>query len=255
VNKIIKESELISNASILVVEDDLLIAMDIKELLIKFGCKRVECSDNVGSALYKLSHNKFDLVLLDINFGKDKRGTELGLFLSEQLNIPHIYITAYSDLSTLNEVSKSRSSGFLLKPFSDKMLYSLIQLALSSTEARDNRRLNEKHEMELNAGLDYINIKLNGIENRIPLNEIRYFQTDNSYIDVYTIKKKYILRNSLANLSEHFKHCDFVRCHKKYLVNLNFVNGFNGKFLFLADIKIPVGRSMKESVLQRLRNI
>jgi DNA-binding LytR/AlgR family response regulator len=69
---------------------------------------------------------------------------------------------------------------------------------------------------------------------------------------VHTKNRKFVVRNSLLQLSVQLAAHNFVKCHKKYMVNLDFVQGFNGKFLFLEGLQIPVSRTMKELVLEGL---
>jgi two-component system response regulator LytT len=249
------DTALVRQAKVLVVEDDFLIAEDIREMLEVFGCKRVVLAENVDEALAILARTAFDLVLLDINLNAERLGTELGLFLYKELRIPFIYITAYADVKTINAVKDTHPSGYLLKPFSEKMLFALIQITLNKRVEEESGLLEVIDELEQAEKLvGYFHIKQNGVVHRIAISDIVCFVADRMYVEVQTRLKKFVIRNSLTQLLTQLDAHNFVKCHKKYLVNLDLVEGFNGKFLFIKELQIPVSRSMWEQVLKKLKH-
>jgi two-component system response regulator LytT len=249
------DSALVRQAKVLVVEDEFLIAEDIREMLEMFGCKRVVLAENLDEALAFLAQTEFDLVLLDINLNAERLGTELGLFLYKELRIPFIYITAYADVKTINEVKDTYPSGYLLKPFSEKMLFALIQIALQKRSEQE-RELIEGDEVVEQAEklVGYFHIKQNGVVHRIAIEEIICFVADRMYVEVQTKLRRFVIRNSLSQLSIQLDGYHFVKCHKKYLVNLDLVESYNSKFLFIKELQIPISRRMKEHVLLKLKH-
>jgi DNA-binding NarL/FixJ family response regulator len=120
----------LNELKILIVEDEPIIAEDIAAL--------VERNDFVVSAivytkenaLQELNTNLPDLVLLDINLNGEMDGLLIAEKINEQFNIPFIFITSYSDKSTLEKAKYTEPSGYIVKPFNEAVLYSTLEIAL-----------------------------------------------------------------------------------------------------------------------------
>lgn len=115
---------------ILIVEDERIVAEDIRECVESFGYSVIACVTSGERALEVISEELPDLVLLDINLEGNLNGTDVGRELQKWHKIPVIYITAYSDQNTLNRVKPTIPLGFILKPFDERTLRSSIELAL-----------------------------------------------------------------------------------------------------------------------------
>jgi AraC-like DNA-binding protein len=121
---------------ILVVEDEIIIAHDIKGIL-QGEYEVVANIKTVEEAINCLEQEQFDLVLLDINLKADKDGTDLGKFLLNNDSIPFVYVTSHSDQVTLDKVKDTRPYGFLIKPFRSVDLLSIVFLALNNFKHRN----------------------------------------------------------------------------------------------------------------------
>ena len=117
---------------IIVVEDELLIALHIKKVLEKHDYEVVIDITSVEDAILLIEKTPPDLVLIDINLNKDKEGTELGKYLLKKGSIPYIYITSYSDKSTLEKVNMTRPKGYIIKPFKEEDLLATISVVLNN---------------------------------------------------------------------------------------------------------------------------
>ncbi len=117
---------------IIVVEDELLIALHIKKVLEKHDYDVAIDITSVEEAIEYIEQSPPDLVLIDINLNKDKEGTELGNYLLQKDTIPYIYITSYSDKSTLEKVNMTRPKGFIVKPFKEEDLLATVSIVLNN---------------------------------------------------------------------------------------------------------------------------
>lgn len=132
------------DTSILVVEDEYIVALDIQNSLEKFGYTVSAISDSGDNAIQMASEIQPDLVLMDIHLEGDIDGIEAAEIIREHLNIPVVYLTAYADDATLNRAKSTEPLGYLLKPFSEQELKTTIAIALHRYQAE--RQLRESQQ-------------------------------------------------------------------------------------------------------------
>lgn len=127
-----------ADASILIVEDDALASLELKETLEKFGYRvpaAVKRGEDVPEAIVV---NKPDLILMDIRLKGFQDGIETAYIVGGEFEIPFVFLSAYSDDETLSRALGTRAYGYLVKPFEEKTLKTTIALALKrSREFRE----------------------------------------------------------------------------------------------------------------------
>ncbi len=119
-----------SNINILVVEDEPIIAEDIISFLDDKGYSVAENCYTKENALSFLKANEPDIVLLDINMGQGTEGIEIARYLSNHKNIPFIFLTSYTDKTTIDQAKLTHPMGYISKPIDFKSLYSTIEISL-----------------------------------------------------------------------------------------------------------------------------
>lgn len=134
-------------AKIFVVEDETLIAMELQDRLTKLGYAVCGISPNGEAALSAIAANKPNLILMDIHLAGNMDGIEVATRLrAADIEIPVLFLTAYSDEETISRVVATDPFGYLVKPFEERELHTTIQAALKKhqleTALRDaNRRI------------------------------------------------------------------------------------------------------------------
>lgn len=129
---------------ILLVEDEGIIAKDIRRRLEKLGYHVVGIADSGEEAL-KLAHeHQPELVLMDIVLQGLIDGVETAEQLRQRMDVPVIFLTAHSDVSTIERAKKSQPYGYLIKPFEERELHSSIQMALYRHQAEATQRLQHR---------------------------------------------------------------------------------------------------------------
>ena len=121
---------------ILIIEDEGVVAEDLKECLLNLGytvCGTV----NSGLDAFKIVEAaEPDLALVDINIKGNLDGTEVGAILRTKYAIPFIYVTAYAGDKTLERVRPTQPSGYIVKPYNERELHMVIELALQNEKRR-----------------------------------------------------------------------------------------------------------------------
>jgi signal transduction histidine kinase/AmiR/NasT family two-component response regulator len=116
--------------SILVVENDQIIASDLKARLENMGYSVAGVASSSSEAMDILKAKAVDLVLMDIYLQSQMDGIQLAVEIGKKLSIPVVYLTAYSDQNTISEAKKTNPAAFVLKPYTDQKLKVTIELAL-----------------------------------------------------------------------------------------------------------------------------
>jgi len=129
------------NAKILIVEDEIIIALNIESILKKLGYSVMGIVSSGKDCLKAISHSHPELILMDIILEGDMDGIELAGRVREKDDIPIIFLTAYSDRSSLQKAKQTEPYGYIVKPVNEKDLYTTIETALYRN--RVDRKLRE----------------------------------------------------------------------------------------------------------------
>ncbi len=130
---------------ILIVEDEFLIANDIRGIVMKLGYAVMGVAKSSVEALWAIKDEKPDIVLLDINIMGDTNGIELAHILNKKHQIKYLFITSYSDYSTVEEMKSTNPHGYILKPFDERDIRVALQIALSNAKVNtENKKNNQK---------------------------------------------------------------------------------------------------------------
>lgn len=135
-------------SKILIVEDEIITAEDLRETLIHAGYEVCGIATSEEEAIKMAKKEKPDLVLVDIVLGKDRiGGIKAAREISSIMNIPVIYITAYSDEEIFKQARIAEPFGYLIKPVDERELKMNIQIALfKSRVERELKRVNREKE-------------------------------------------------------------------------------------------------------------
>lgn len=195
-----------SKPLILIVEDELIIALDIKEILNEEGYDAIINIVNVEDAITAIENYNPSLVLIDINLKQDKDGIDLGTYLLQKDKVPFIYITSYSDKSTLERVTETRPYGYIVKPFKPIDLKTTVSIVLNNFKhrnidaLRNNKEINNDIPFILKQSIKYINenitekIKISDLAKQTRWESQHYNRLFKQYMDStpykYIIDKK-----------------------------------------------------------------
>ena len=117
-------------ARILIVEDEAIVAMDLKLHLEQLGYEVPAMAAGGEEALMLAERLRPDLVLMDISLGAGMDGIEAADQL-QRLGLPVVFLTAFADETTLERAKASGPYGYLLKPFEERSLHTTVEMALT----------------------------------------------------------------------------------------------------------------------------
>ncbi|MXS81639.1 EAL domain-containing protein [Nitrosomonas oligotropha] len=130
---------------ILIVEDEKIVALDLKRRLTKLGYQVTGMAASGQKALALVDQEIPNIVLMDIHIQGDMDGVEVADQLQKAHSIPIIYLTAYSEEKTVTRAKATKPYGYLLKPFSDRELHIIIQVSIERYENDILLKKNEQH--------------------------------------------------------------------------------------------------------------
>ncbi|MBK7864438.1 MAG: response regulator [Archangiaceae bacterium] len=128
--------------TILVVEDERIVAMDLQRTLQGMGYEVPITAASADDAFRYATERCPDLVLMDIHIKGERDGIEAAQLLRERFAVPVIFLTAYSDHETLSRAAKTEPHGYLCKPVKNDVLRSSIEVALYKHEV--DKRVRER---------------------------------------------------------------------------------------------------------------
>jgi diguanylate cyclase (GGDEF)-like protein/PAS domain S-box-containing protein len=129
---------------VLIVEDERIIAFDLQRRLKSFGFEVIGSCSSGAEAIELCSHERPDIVLMDIMLEGDLDGIETAKILLETRQIPSIFLTAYSDAATLERAKAAQPLAYIIKPFKERELYTTIDVALYKSKADERIRDQER---------------------------------------------------------------------------------------------------------------
>lgn len=131
-------------SSVMIVEDERIVALDLQQTLHDFGYEASAIASSPDEALALASERRPDLVLMDIRIKGPKDGIETAQLLGERFRIPVVYLTAHADEGTLARARLTEPHGYLVKPIKAAELRSTIEIALYRHALAQELREREK---------------------------------------------------------------------------------------------------------------
>jgi diguanylate cyclase (GGDEF)-like protein/PAS domain S-box-containing protein len=131
---------------ILVVEDEKIIAVDIRDSLQKLGYSVPEVTDSGEEAIKKVAETHPNLVLIDICLAGEINGMQVADIIRNNFHVPVLYLTEYSEDTTVERKQLTEPFSYILKPFLERDLHLAVEMALYKHQMEkklqeENRRL------------------------------------------------------------------------------------------------------------------
>src|SRR5262245_4445221 len=134
----------VQKARILIVEDEALVAEDLRMRLLRMGYAVTGIVDRAEDVLTATLESSPDIVLMDIKLKGASDGIEAGRRLRSLHQVPFVFVTSYADRATLDRACRAEPFGYVVKPFDERAIQAAIEMALSRHRAEQQLRTTEK---------------------------------------------------------------------------------------------------------------
>ncbi|NMB70654.1 MAG: response regulator transcription factor [Bacteroidales bacterium] len=239
---------------ILVVEDELIIAEDIRTKLTSLGYHVIGLAMTADEAEKYLVENKPDLVMLDIMLRGERDGIELARKIRETYKIPFIFLTSYSDRETVARAGTVLPDGYLLKPFTDQDLFTAVEIAISRKAAQPAAQEINQADSQEKVLHDCIFIKEDHQLVKIKFSELLWIKSEGNYLELFCAGgKKHLIRSTLKDFLNKLPASFFLQVHKSYAVNINHIEAIDYSHILIGSSTIPVGRLFIDNIRKTLR--
>ena len=234
-----------SKVKILVVEDELIIAEDIRMMLEGLGYEVIGTVPDYSEAIELMDKNLPDVVLIDILLAGEKDGISLAETIREEYNLPFIFITSHSDTATVERAKSVHPDGYLVKPFEKKDLYTSIEIAFSNFISKEETEIEKEDNFFLK---DSIFIRKDYLLVKIRFDDLKWVKSDGNYLELYCTDEKHLVRSSMKNFVQRLPANRFLQIHKSYLVNLEHIKSIDHRNVRIDDELIPIGRAFLDDI-------
>ena len=198
---------------------------------------------NVSEAFSVLQKESIQLIFLDINMPEI---SGLSLAKSIQHKSQVIFTTAYREYAI--EGFDLQAVDYLLKPISFDRFLKAVQKYFDLHVSKEII----KQEIVSEAKETFIFVRSDRKMVKVRFKEINYIESLSDYVKIFTDKETIITRETISNIESKLPSNEFLRTHRSYIVSIPKIDSFTNEFLELDKKAIPISRSYKENVLQKL---
>ncbi len=204
----------------------------------------VKTCKNATEAFNAVSSQQVDLIFLDINMPEIS-----GLSFAKSINkkIKIIFTTAYREYAV--DGFDLQAVDYLLKPISFERLAQAIDKFESNHSTIKNELTVETEEKN-----DFIFVRSDRKMVKIDFDEIKYIESLSDYIKIHLNDKTIITRETISNIEVKLPKHQFLRIHRSYIISISKIESFTNEFVEIDNKALPISRSYKTSVLNKLEN-
>lgn len=189
-----------------------------------------------GANYIRKNLSGIDLIFLDIEM-PDLNGLDL---LESITDLPPVILISSKE-SYAVKAFEYKVVNYLVKPVEYPKFLKAVEPILMSAEAPKGDPL------------DYIFVKENNVLTKLMHSDIYYFAALGDYVQVHVKGSVHTVNSTMKNLEEKLKgNKQFIRVHRSYLINLNYLENFDTEVAVVAKKLIPIGNKYRSSLQSRL---
>lgn len=233
--------------SCLIVDDEPM----AREILASFVAKipqleLIKTCANAMDAFETINKNQIDLLFLDINM-PEVSGLSLAKSIHKKSKI--IFTTAYREYAI--DGFDLQAVDYLLKPIAfDRFLKAV------------NAYFEISHPTTISQSTDttpaqnpFIFVRADRKMLKINFEDILFIESLSDYIKIHTTKEVVVTRETISNIETKLPPNNFIRVHRSYIIAISKITAYSNEFIEINKKAIPISRTYKEQVLQKLQDI
>lgn len=251
------------NLKILIIEDEILVARDLSNLLQDWGYAVLDLCADGQEAINTFKKTQPDLVLVDVQIKGEIDGIEVVHAMNKIRRVPIIFITAQADYQTVHRARATLPAAYLLKPFNERNLIICLDIAMNNfyqnqMEDLANEAQSSASAKDVKLGADVLLkngnnlfIKQNYRFQKFLIEELVYLEADKNYTLMVFKQEKIAVRLPLQTVFERLADVgDIIRVHRSYAINVSFVEEFSDNEILVSKKKlIPMSNNYRNDFL------
>lgn len=240
----------IKGVTILLLEDDLLLAKELQFKLEELGYEIVASVQSGEDALINARRLLPDLAILDIEVDGEMDGLEAGAYIRKSLGIPIIYVTQFSDVNTFDKAKRAHPNSYLTKPINLWDLVRSIELSITHDSLAIS---SQKNEYFLSKAL-FLKSTEQTFE-KVDIEDILFFKASGSYTEIHTSIRTFVFSENISYFDKKLKIPQLVRVHRSWIVNLEKIKRIEDMALIIQEKRIPIGKTYKKATMSYFNTI
>jgi len=220
-----------------------------REILASFVSKipqlnLIQLCANAMEAFEVMNNNAIDLIFLDINM-PEVSGLSLATSINKNSKI--IFTTAYREYAL--DGFNLHAVDYLLKPISFERFLQAIQKLFEITNPKT-----EKSPTQLvSKANNYIFVRADRKMIKINFDDILYIESLADYLKIHTLQETITTRETIKNIEAKLPVNYFLRIHRSYIIAISKITSYTNEFIEINKKALPISRSYKESILEKLK--
>lgn len=227
---------------ILIIEDEALIAENLRYTLEDLGYEVTETCYTYDEGMAALMRNDADLVMLDINLSSSVAGHNglalAGIMRAGSYPKPFIFLTAYNDMDTIRQATKLGPSGYLIKPVNAATVFAAIQTAIENhnLQGRDGEALPPQMDKPEEKPTFFF-VKVGPRNIKVMWEDVVRMESGKNYVKIKLADShtEYPVRGTLTFVLEQLLpealHSQFLRVNRSVVVNHKCITAYTAEWI------------------------
>ena len=242
-----------SDLKILIVEDQIFVAENLRESFEEMGYINVECAYDFKEGKEKFDKLKSDVILLDIELNDEAGdGIDLAQYYKSKGNPIIIFLTGTRKEELSNKALDMEPDNFLIKPYSSNQIEKAIELAIRKRGKKKVPK-EEGNASIIQTSKERLLIKDGRTYLCFNISEIAYLKSDDNTIDLYSRGKKKVLFGYLRDIEKCVDHDDLRRVHRSHMINIRLIESITFDHLVIRNgdefVEIPIGPAYRKNLI------
>jgi len=234
-----------NNLKILIVEDQVFTAENIREILEDAGFSQIRIARTYEEALITVVRFRPDLIIMDIELGSTSGdGIRVIQEVQDISKAPVLYLTGKDDNETFARAHTTRPAAYLLKPFNPKELVYQVQVAAARIIAPED--------------LDSFFVYSNSSHIRVKKEEIVYLLAERAFTHIYRLyePQPLLVTMNIGHLGKHLRDPRFYKLSQSIYINLHHLQKIRENELYFEGMTQPlIVSNAKKAELKKRLNI